>query len=328
MCKGREILEAPNSMAKDIENMKGAEQYDAVCKRVLSQKSILAWIMKSCLREYRDESIENIRDCYIEGTPQVASVPVERDETNVSEHIIGDNAEDTSRTEGKTLYDIIFTALIPGTSESVYLIINVEAQGSSELSYPLIKRGIYYAGRILTAENGRYFVSSHYEDIRKVYSIWVCMNPQLERANTIVEYRIERMPMEGDFSEKLTDYDLMTVVMINVGRDNHQKAKSLLRLLRIVFAKDMTPQEKKISLAGDYELPMTEEIQKGMSEMCNLSKALIEEGIEKGSAAATSDIIARMLSERTPIPFIMKVCHATMDTIKKVAGERGLAMDY
>lgn len=30
--------------------------YDAQCKKVLSQKIVLAWIMKSCLAEYKGNS--------------------------------------------------------------------------------------------------------------------------------------------------------------------------------------------------------------------------------------------------------------------------------
>ena len=37
-----------------------SQAYDAACKRVLSEKSILAWIIKSCLDEYRDCSIQEI----------------------------------------------------------------------------------------------------------------------------------------------------------------------------------------------------------------------------------------------------------------------------
>ena len=33
-------------------------KYDAACKRLLSEKYILAWIMKSCLTEYQDCAIK------------------------------------------------------------------------------------------------------------------------------------------------------------------------------------------------------------------------------------------------------------------------------
>ena len=46
--------------------------YDNVCKKILANKIILAWIMKSCLPEYRDCSINEIAGQYIEGEPQIS----------------------------------------------------------------------------------------------------------------------------------------------------------------------------------------------------------------------------------------------------------------
>lgn len=270
-------MEKVSSMARDLSAMSGQERYDAACKRLLSQKSLLAWIMKTCLWEYRDESLEDIRTKYIEGQPQVASVPVERDETN-AEHIVGIMSEDTSRTEGKTTYDIIFTALLPGTGEPVYLVVNIEAQGSIELPYPLIKRALYYAGRILTAQNGHFFRHSEYDKIRKVYSVWICMSPEASRENTIVQYHVMRDFIEGEaFTEPLSVYDLLSVVMVNVGSEKQQKVRSLLRLLRILFSKNMPLQEKRDLMENEYSIPMTEEVQKGVNEMCNLGEALVAE---------------------------------------------------
>ena len=39
--------------------------YDNVCKKLLANKVILAWIMKSCMEEYEDCSIEEITQKYI-----------------------------------------------------------------------------------------------------------------------------------------------------------------------------------------------------------------------------------------------------------------------
>ena len=50
--------------------------YDAACKRILSEKAILAQIMKACLSEYQDCDVNDIAEKYIEGQPQVSSVPV------------------------------------------------------------------------------------------------------------------------------------------------------------------------------------------------------------------------------------------------------------
>lgn len=50
--------------------------YDAACKRLLANKIILAWIMKDCVEEYRDFTVNAIAQKYIEGEPQIAQAAV------------------------------------------------------------------------------------------------------------------------------------------------------------------------------------------------------------------------------------------------------------
>lgn len=94
---------------------------DAACKRVLSEKSILAWIMKSCLDGYRDCSIQEIAEKYIEGQPQVGEIPVLPDAVP---RIHGLDTEDKSTAEGTVLYDVRFRAAAPSDSTPIGLIIN------------------------------------------------------------------------------------------------------------------------------------------------------------------------------------------------------------
>ena len=335
-------MKRASSMAKDLRALSGEEQYDAACKRLLSQKSLLALIMSACLWEYKDIPVEDIREKYIEGQPHVATVPVEREETN-AEHIVGDNVEDKSLSEGTTTYDIIFTALLPGTGEPVYLVINVEAQGSIKLKYPLIKRGIYYAGRILTAENGRYFSHSEYGKIRKVYSIWICMNPEEERGNSIVQYHVTRDFLEGGFEEPLSDYDLLSVVIINVGRELQQKARGILRLLRILFSKTIPEQEKENLMENEYDIPMTEELKEGVKEMCNLGETLAEESRDAGRAEGRSEgiivgqektalnLLRRLVKRQQPIDRqavadIAEDAELTVSRVQELARDNGFAL--
>ena len=68
------------TIAKNIHVADDKAKYDAACKRLLSEKIILAWIMKNCLEEFRDCDVKEIANNYIEGTPSVADVPVHPDE--------------------------------------------------------------------------------------------------------------------------------------------------------------------------------------------------------------------------------------------------------
>lgn len=47
-------MDSPTAIAQALHTTEGNSAYDEACKRLLSQKIILAWIMKSCLEEYRD----------------------------------------------------------------------------------------------------------------------------------------------------------------------------------------------------------------------------------------------------------------------------------
>lgn len=50
-------MEIENILAKSITVAGEKAAYDAACKRLLANKIILAWIMKSCLEEYKDYSV-------------------------------------------------------------------------------------------------------------------------------------------------------------------------------------------------------------------------------------------------------------------------------
>ena len=71
------------------------ERCDAASKRLLSQKYILAWIMKTCMAEYKDSTVQDIAENYIEGTPEVGNIPMDADEPDGA---LGAAPEATART--------------------------------------------------------------------------------------------------------------------------------------------------------------------------------------------------------------------------------------
>ena len=255
--------------------------YDAACKRLLSEKIILAWIMKNCLEEYRDCDVEEIAEKYIEGTPQVGEVAVAPDESNHVSVIQGVGNEDTSLTEGTVFYDIRFLAIAPVFGELIRLIINLEAQNDFYPGYPLIKRGIYYCSRMISAQYGTEFTNSHYENIKKVYSIWICMNPPKNRENSITRYYIAEENLAGSVKERKADYDLMAAVMICLGKEA-DSGTDLLKLLNVLLSTETGSQDKCQILEEDFHIRMTRELESEVSLMCNLSKGVEEKGIEKG----------------------------------------------
>ena len=89
-------------------------------------------------------------------------------------------------------YDIRFSVYYARQKQRIKLIINVEAQKEFRPGYSLITRGIFYGARILSSQKGTEFTGRDYDNIRKVYSIWICMNAPDYIGNAISFYNIQK----------------------------------------------------------------------------------------------------------------------------------------
>ncbi len=266
--------------------------YDAACKRVLSEKAILARIMKACLEEYKNCDVNDIAGKYIEGQPQVSEVPVLPDESGSV--ISGMDTEDKSIREGSVTYDIRFRAVVPGTEEQIGLIINVEAQNDFYPGYPIITRGVYYCCRIISSQYGREFTGSHYERIKKVYSIWICMNPPKYRKNSITRYRLVEEQLVGEAVEPVENYDLLSIVMLCLGGPGGGNYEGVLRMLDVLLSNETSEVEKRKILQDDYGIQMTQTMEQEVSVMCNLSKGVEAKGMTNGILASIKNLVKNL----------------------------------
>lgn len=308
-------MDTETIFSKNIRIADDNARYDAACKVLLSEKIILAWIMKSCLQEFGNLDVNEIAEKYIEGTPQVAEAAVSPDETNMNTIVKGAGTEDVTMTEGTITYDIRFFAVAPVSGELIRLIINVEAQNDFYPGYPLIKRGIYYCSRMISSQYGTEFINSHYENIKKVYSIWICMNPPKSRENTITQYSITEKSLVGGVKEKVENYDLMTAVMICLGDSDNKNYSGVLKLLNVLLGTDTNQYEKRQILQRDFDIPMTQTLERQVTLMCNLSKGVEEKGMAKGMAKGLAKGMAKGL-EQGMEKGVLSSIQNLMDTMK------------
>ena len=54
-------MKPANTLARNLDLAADKASYDAACKRLLANKEILAWIMKSCIEEYRECSVKTLQ---------------------------------------------------------------------------------------------------------------------------------------------------------------------------------------------------------------------------------------------------------------------------
>ena len=238
--------------------------------------------MKSCLAEYADCTVNEIAEKYIEEKPQVTEIPVAPDERQNTSVIQGTGVEDTTITEGTVTFDIRFHAGVPVSSEQIGLIINIEAQNQFYPGYPLTKRGIYYCCRMISSQYGSVFTGSHYEKLKKVYSVWICMDPPKSRENTITRYFIQEGNLVGSVQEPVKNYDLLSVLLLCPGDPASQNSEGILKLLGILLSSKIKAEEKKKLLEQNFHVEMNRTMESEVEQMGSLSQGVEQRGIQKG----------------------------------------------
>ena len=247
---------------------------DSVCKLILSKKQVLARILRLALKEYSSYTDEEIITNFIKGEPNVADIPVHRDDVTVI------NTEDKSATEGTAFYDVLFNAVIPGTNDTAEFIINIEAQNKYHTKYPLLRRTMYYCSRLISAQKDKDFSKDNYQDIKKVFSIWICFTPNEKNKNTISRYKITKEDVFGYPQFPESDYDILEGIMICLG-DDENRQNELLGFLEVFFSSNKKSNEKKQILKNNYGIDFGDN-ETEVFGVCNYSEYVLEKGIERG----------------------------------------------
>ena len=264
-------------------------EYDTSAKRLLGQKSILAHILVKTVDEFKGMDPKKVVDS-IEGTPHIGTVPVEPGLTNAvseknGERLVGFNTENGEVNEGLIRFDIVFyVRMKDGLSQ---IIINVEAQKDEPNGYEILNRAIFYVSRLISSQKERDFENSSYDDIKRVYSIWICMNM---KENTMSYVHLTKEDLIGSYEWK-GNLDLLNIIMIGLAKKlpEHDETYELHRLLGALLSQDLTVDEKLNIIGNEYDIPIEENFRKDVSVMCNLSQGIKEAGIAEGREAGIAE---------------------------------------
>ncbi len=275
---------------------------DAACKQLLGDKLILACILKSCIPEFKDCSVSDIESRYIEGEPDIGTVGVHPETTNVktNSRIQGLSNESASESEGRITYDIRFCATTP-RDKRLKLIINIEAQNNYYPGYPLIKRAFYYLCRQISAQYGSVFEKSDYGAIQKVYTIWICLDPPAKRKNTITAYRFTENCIAGNAVQPTENYDLGQIYMICLGSEKDGRYTGLLRLLDVFMSKSSKIDEKSRVLKDEFDAEIPDRLSEKECNMGGYSEYIenygYRRGIKEGRAEGKAEGVLKGKSE-------------------------------
>ena len=302
-------------------------QYDANVKRLLAQKSILAHILIKTVDEFKGMRPEDVVT-YIEGEPKVGVVPIEPGLTNAEttdedgQRIIGLNTENAEINEGLVRFDIIFYVRMKnGLSQ---IIVNVECQKDQPRKYQILNRAIFYVSRLISSQKERDFVNSNYDDIRRVFGIWVCMNTDY---NSLSHFHITKDEMLKPYDWK-GNMDLLNIVLVGVTNEipPHEEKYEMHRLIGALLSSELKEHEKLDIIEHEYNIPIKGEMKGEMNVMCNLSDGIEERATKKATEQTTEKIILNMYKDAYTLEQIARVTETSVEDVEAIIKKNVLVM--
>ena len=258
-------------------------QYDGHVKKLLSFRQVISQILTRTLAEYEGYTPQEAAR-WIE--PETIPDLEEKEECSETEEdfMVGRSEVSEKPGEGSTIYDLRFQIQTPEPAgRRSELLVNLEAQKKFWMQYRIVTRGIFYAAKMLTEQYGRYFSHSSYQKLRKVYSIWICMNAPDNVGNAMVEYKISKNDRIGNVPEEVKSYDKLSVILICLNtKKGPGEEGNLHHFLNVLLSPVLKPEEKAEIFSRVYGIRMEKEIRKELEGMCNLGEAIEEEAMKRG----------------------------------------------
>ena len=269
-------------------------QYDTRVKRLLAQKSILAHILVKTVDEFKGMKPEDVVK-YIEGEPSISVVPVEPGLANMEkpdaagQRIVGLNTENAEINEGLVRFDIIF-----------------------------------YVSRLISSQKERDFVNTNYDDIKQVFSIWICMNMD---DNSLSHIHLTKDELLKSCNWK-GNLDLLNIVLIGITNEipEHDEKYEMHRLIGTLLSGELKEQEKLDIIEHEYNIPISQEFREDVRIMCNLSTGIEERATERATEKTSEKFILNMYKKGYTLDQIADVAETGVDEVEAIIKKKEPAM--
>lgn len=158
--------------------------------------------------------------------------------------------------------------------------------------------------------------NTHYDDIRRVFSIWVCMNLD-ENSMGYVHLAYDKLIGNYQCKGRL---DLLNIVMIGLSNElpEHDDKYELHRLLGALLSKQLSVEEKLTIIEKEYDIPVESNVRRDIRFMCSLSQGIKEDGIAIGKA----EMILNMYKKGYTFEQIADVAERSVEQTKAIIEKR------
>lgn len=162
----------------------------------------------------------------------------------------------------------------------------------------------------------RDFTNSNFDDIKRVYSVWIC--PKMDE-NSIEYIHLTREILLGRHQWE-GNIDLLNIMMLGLSKEipEHDEKYALHRLLGTLLSSKLRPEEKLEIMNKEYAIPMDQTIRKEVDNMYSLTQEIREQA----ASERESQIILNMYQNRFSLDQISISVGKTVDEIKAILTEK------
>ena len=243
--------------------------YDLLARHFMSNKQILAHLLKTLVKEYKELSIEDIYKLIDEG-----------DGTS-GDYVKGITTNDVNNNKEIRL-DVVFTPKLPNSDDKIGMYIGIEPQNDVRSYEKIYKRALYYNSRLISRQANEVFINSDYEKLKKTYSIWILFNPLVKYQNKIFKFSLVPKFNAEEYAFGF-DFDYINIIMLNMGKDYDYNKHGLLEMLSLIFKSNLSSEDASNKLKTGYNVSINKEDIKQMYGFSyGIEQAAKEEGFEKG----------------------------------------------
>ncbi len=227
------------------------KRIDADFKKAVHNTDILSVIASRLIPELKGRDLDFVKRCV---SPDGAR------------RLPGLNTEMHNDDDYYVIMDNLFSIIIPGERE-IGLMLNIEGQGDPDPGYPILKRGLYYASGIIFNQKGTVFPGTHYENLRKTYSIWFVLQPKSGDENTIVRYPLMKVLGADDARSTNEDANLLEIIIVNLGRADSETVDETMTVFNEIFAAKDRGDVYKKRLADKYKITIDDDTLRSLEDI-------------------------------------------------------------
>ena len=208
------------------------------------------------------------------------------------------------------------------------ILVNIEAQKDEPSSYYIQNRAVFYACRMVSSQKERDFTGMNYNDIKKVYTIWICMN---QKENSLNYLHLTNEKLMGKTAIEKAG-DLIHIILLGLAKNlpPYTEKNKLHRLLGALFTNELTADEKISIIESEYNIEAKNELRKDVRKVSGLGESLVEsaaeeaweQGLELGGKQREIKFIISMNEKGYTIEQIADVTEKSREEVEAVLEKR------